>query len=96
VVEKAVTEPKWNVVRAYRKTPSSKANVSQKHRSNSFHLLARADGRYELGEVRGSGTFSSIQRTLETALAYENAKVKGKGQMGEEEEVLRRGFPPTF
>jgi hypothetical protein len=96
VVEKAVTEPKWNVVRASRKTPSSKVNVSQKHWSNSFHLLARADGRHESGEVRGSGTFSSIQRALETALADENAKVKGKGQMGDEEEVLRRGFSPTL
>jgi hypothetical protein len=43
MVEKVVNEPKWNVARASRKTPSSKVNVSQKHWSNSFHLLVRAD-----------------------------------------------------
>ena len=96
VVEKTVTEPKWNVVRASRRTPNSKVNVSQKHWSNSFHLLARANGRYESGEVRGSGNFSSIPRALETTLADENARVKGKGQMEEEKEVLRRGFSPTL
>jgi hypothetical protein len=96
VVKKVVTEPKWNVVRTSRRTPSSKVNVSLKHWSNSFHLLVRAKDRYESGEVKGSGTFSSIQKVLKTALVDENARVKGKGKMGEEEEVLMRGFSPTL
>jgi hypothetical protein len=81
VVPDAVNEPKWNVVRA-KKTPTSKntINDSQSHWTNSFHLLARADGNFKSG-VRGSDTFSSLQNVIEFALVEESAKVKGKGLM---------------
>jgi hypothetical protein len=88
VVPDAVNEPKWNVVRA-KKTHASKntINDSQSHWTNSFHLLARADGNFKSG-VRGLDTFSSLQNVIEFALVEESAKVKGKG--------LMRGFSPTL
>jgi hypothetical protein len=96
-----VAKDQWNVVKAAKRTPISKAPVkdSQRHWTNSFHLLARADGRYGSSEVRGSGAFSnSLQKVIENALNEKSAnllKVKGKGKM-EEEEVLMRGFSPTI
>jgi hypothetical protein len=69
------------------------------HWTNSFHLLARADGKFESGKARGSGAFSnSLQKVIENALSEENESFlinKGKGKMGEDEEVLMRGFSPT-
>ena len=69
------------------------------HWTNSFHLLARADGKIESGKLRGSGAFShSLQEVIENALFEENESLlinKGKGKMGEDEEVLMRGFSPT-
>ena len=97
-----VAKDQWNVVKAAKRTPISKAPVkdSQRHWTNSFHLLARADGRYESGEVRGSSAFSnSLQKVIENALNEESAnllKVLGKGKMEEEKEVLMRGFSPTI
>jgi hypothetical protein len=48
-------------------------------------LLARADGRFESREVRGSDQFSqSLQKVIEDALNEENAnllKDKGKSKM---------------
>ncbi|XP_059441719.1 uncharacterized protein LOC132174022 [Corylus avellana] len=81
-------EPKWNVVRA-KKTLVSKSTVkdNQSNWTNSFHLLARADGNLKSG-VRGSDTFSSLQNVIESAMVEESAKIKGKGKMGEEEEGL--------
>ncbi|XP_059436754.1 uncharacterized protein LOC132169808 [Corylus avellana] len=83
-------EPKWNVVRA-KKTPVSKPTVkdNQSNWTNSFHLLARADGNFKSG-VRGSDTFSSLQNVIESAMVEESAKIKGKGKMGEEEEGVDR------
>jgi hypothetical protein len=40
--------------------------------------------------------FSTLQNGVESALGEESAKVKGKGKMGEEEEILMRGFSPTL
>jgi hypothetical protein len=97
----AVNSEQWKVVRPSRNFSASKlsAKDSQRHWSNSFHLLARTDGRFESGEVRGSDQFSqSLQKVIEDALNEENAnllKDKGKSKMEEEEEVLMRGFSPT-
>lgn len=96
-----VGQKQWNVVRAAKRTPASKAIVrdSRRHWSNLFQLLARADGRYESGEVRRSGAVSnSLQKVIENPLNEESAvflKDKRKGKMGEEEVVLMRGFSPT-
>jgi hypothetical protein len=59
-VAKVITEvaqKSWSEVRSSRRTPTTNAIAkdSNKHWTNSFHLLARADGKYELGEVRRSG-----------------------------------------
>jgi hypothetical protein len=62
-------------------------------------LLARIDGRFESGQVRGSDQISqSLQKVIEDALNEENANLlndKGKSKMEEDEEVLMRGFSPT-
>jgi hypothetical protein len=90
----------WTEVRSVRRTPVSKPMVREnQHWTNSFHLLARADGKFESGKARGSGAFSnSLQKVIENALSEENESLlinKGKGKMGEDEEVLMRGFSPT-
>jgi hypothetical protein len=96
-----VNKEQWNVVKSARKTPVSKTLIkeNERHWTNSFHLLARADGRYESGEERGSGPhFQSLQKVIEYALNEESdnlLKDKGKGKMGGEEEDLMRGFTPT-
>jgi hypothetical protein len=98
---KAVNSEQWKVVRPSRNFSTSKlsAKDSQRHWSNSFHLLARIDGRFESGEVRGLDQISqSLQKVIEDALNEENAnllKDKGKSKMEEDEEVLMRGFSPT-
>jgi hypothetical protein len=97
---KVVAKDQWTEIRSARKTPIAKPSVRDSpHWTNSFHLLARADGRFEAGEVRGSGAVStSLQKVIEHALNEENANLlidKGKGIMGEDEEVLMRGFSPT-
>jgi hypothetical protein len=72
---------------------------NERHWTNSFQLLARADGRHESREERGSGPYSqSLQKIIEYALNEESdnlLKNKGKGKIGGEEEVLMRGFTPT-
>jgi hypothetical protein len=51
---KVVAKDQWTKVRSARKTPIAKHSVRDSpHWTNSFHLLARADGRFEAGEVRG-------------------------------------------
>lgn len=65
-------EEKWTEVNYSKKTPLTKvtAGGSNKHWSNSFHLLARADGNsYKVGEVQRT-SFSAIQKVLEEALEY--------------------------
>jgi hypothetical protein len=61
--------------------------------------LARANGRFESKVMKGSSTISnSIQKVIEHALNEESENIllaKGKGKMGEEEEVLMRSFSPT-
>jgi hypothetical protein len=37
----------------------------------------------------------SLQEAIEFALSEENIKNKGKGKLGEEEEILMRGFSPS-
>jgi hypothetical protein len=56
----AVNLEQCKVVRPSRNFSASKlsAKDSPRHWSNSFHLLARADGRFESGEVRDSDHFS--------------------------------------
>jgi hypothetical protein len=96
-----VNKEQWNVVKSARKTPVSKTlfRENERHWTNSFHLLARADGRYESGEERGSVPHSqSLQKIIEYALNEKSdnlLKDKGKDKMGGEEEVLMRGFTPT-
>jgi hypothetical protein len=93
-----VDKEQWKVVKSARKTPVTKPAVmdSQRHWTNSFHLLARADGRYESGEERGLGPKSqSLQQVIEYALNEESANVlkdKGKGKMEEDEEILMKFF----
>jgi hypothetical protein len=71
---------------------------SNKHWSNSFQLVARVDGNSELGEVRRVGTTTnSLQRVMEKALHMENSTNpnsldKGESKLGEEHEVLMKGF----
>jgi hypothetical protein len=97
----SVVKDQWNEVRSARRTPVSKPIIrdSQKHWTNSFHLLARVDGRFESGFAKDSGLVTnSIQQVIEQALNEESENIllaKGKGKMGEDEEVLMRGFSPT-
>jgi hypothetical protein len=97
-----VAKDQWNEVKSTRKTPIFEPSVhdNQRHWTNSFHLLARADGNFESGKVRGSGDVSnSLQNVIEHALNEESVNLllsKGKGKMGEDEEVLMRGFSPTI
>ena len=97
----AVNSEQWKVVRPSRNFFASKlsAKDSQRHWSNSFHLLARADGRFESENVRGLDQFSqSLQKVIKDALNEENAnllKNKGESKMEKKEEVLMRGFSPT-
>jgi hypothetical protein len=85
----------WKVVRSAKRTLVANNIVrdSQKHWTNSFHLLARADG----GVMRGATGFSSIQDGFDNALNEEcvnQLKDKGKSKMEGEEEVMMRGFSP--
>jgi hypothetical protein len=85
----------WKVVRSAKRTLVANNIVrdSQKHWTNSFHLLARANGEV----MRGVAGFSSIQDGFENALNEEcvnQLKDKGKSKMEREEEVLMRGFSP--
>lgn len=60
--------------------------------SNSFKLLARAvDSAYEEGELRLNGPllFEKVPVVVPKTLD------KGKGLLGDEEEVLMMGFSPT-
>jgi hypothetical protein len=84
-------------VKSTKKTPISKIPARENyHWTNSFHLLTRAEGRCGLGEVKDSGPKSqSLQEAIEFALNEENIKNKGKGKLGEEEEILMRAFSPT-
>ena len=88
-----------NLLSCQRHWTNSAIMDSQRHWTNSFHLLARANGRYESGEVKGSGPKSqSLQQVIEYALNEESANVlkdKGKDKMGEDKEILMRGFSPT-
>jgi hypothetical protein len=95
VVPNKEVEPKWNAVRV-KITPALKNNIkdSKSLWANSFHLLARANGNIKFG-FRELEIFSSLQNGVEFALGEESAKVKEKGKMGEEEEILMRGFSPT-
>lgn len=71
------------------------AEESKKLWTNSFQLLARAEGKkYDDSEVRRSNV--SLQQVLDEAMDYvlPHSLDKGKGKMGEEEEVLMRGFSP--
>ena len=62
-------------------------------------MLTRADGRFEYGFVKDSGLVTnSIQQVNEQALNEDRENIllaKGKEKMGEDEEVLMRGFSPT-
>ena len=91
-----VDKEQWSVVKSAMKTPMSKISARENyHWTNSFHLLARVDGRCGPGEVRDSGPKSqSLQEAIEFALNEENTKNKGKGKL-REEEILMRGFSPT-
>jgi hypothetical protein len=60
---------------------------------NSFHLLARADGRDGVGNTCPKS--HSLQEAIEFPLSEKNIKNKGKGKLGEEKEILMRGFSPT-
>ena len=74
-IPSAVDREQWKIVKSTRKTPITKPAVmdSQRHWTISFHLLARADGRYESGEVIGSGPKpQSLQRVIENALNEES------------------------
>jgi hypothetical protein len=96
-----VDREQWKIVKSARKTPVTKPAVmdSQRHWTNSFHLLARADDRYESDEMIGSDPKpQSLQRVIENALNKESETIlrdKGKGKMGEDEEILMRGFSPN-
>jgi hypothetical protein len=91
----------WNEVRSARRTPISKQieHKSHGHWTNSFQLLARADGNIKSGRVRELDDASnSLQDVIEHALGEESEKLllaKGKNKMGDDEEVLMRGFSPT-
>jgi hypothetical protein len=99
----SIYKDQWNEVKSTRRTPISKpiTRDNKKHWTNSFHLLARADGRFESGFVKDTGVVTnSIQQVIEQAMNEESENIllgkgKGKGKMGEEEEVLMRGFSPT-
>jgi hypothetical protein len=92
---------KWNEVRSARRTPISKQieHKSHGHWTNSFQLLVRADGNIKSGRVRELDDASnSLQDVIEHALGEESEKLllaKGKNKMGDDEEVLMRGFSPT-
>jgi hypothetical protein len=77
-------------------TPALKNNIkdSKSHWINSFHCLARANGNIKSGFIELEN-FSSLQNGVESALGEESTKVKGKGKMGEEEEILMRGSSPS-
>ena len=98
----SIAKDQWNEVRSARRTPISKPYVhdSQRHWTNSFHLLAKANGRFESEAMKGLGAVSnSIQKVIEHALNEESESIllaKEKGNMGEEEEVSMRGFSPTI
>jgi ribosomal protein S24E len=89
------------VVKSAKRNSISKPIIcdSQKHWTNSFHLLARADGRFESVFVKDSSIVTnSIQQVIEQALNEESENIllaKGKGKIGEDEEVLMRGLFPT-
>jgi hypothetical protein len=57
---------------------------NERHWTNSFQLLAKADDRHESGEKRGSGPYSqSLQKIIKYALNEESdnlLKDKGKGK----------------
>jgi hypothetical protein len=98
VVSNKEVESKWNVVRAKKKnTPALKNNIkdSKSHWINSFHCLARVNGNIKSSFIELEN-FSSLQNGVESALGEESTKVKGKGKMGEEEEILMRGFSPSL
>jgi hypothetical protein len=61
--------------------------------------LARADSRFESGFVTDLGIVTnSIEQVMEQAMNEESENillVKGKGKMGEDEEVLMGGFSPA-
>jgi hypothetical protein len=92
---------KWNEVRSTRRTPISKQieHNSHGHWTNSFQLLARADGNVKSGRVRELDDASnSLQDVIEHALGEESEKLllaKGKNKMGDDKEVLMRGFSLT-
>jgi hypothetical protein len=78
-------------------TPALKNNIkdSKSHWINSFHCLARVNGNIKSSFIELEN-FSSLQNGVESALGEESTKVKGKGKMGEEEEILMRGFSPSL
>ncbi|XP_059431576.1 uncharacterized protein LOC132165089 [Corylus avellana] len=97
---RVAAKDQWTEVRSAKRTPISKPSARDNlHWTNSFHLLARADGRGDADEVKGAGAVSNtLQKVIEYALNEESANLlvdKGKGKMGEEEEVLMRGSSPT-
>jgi hypothetical protein len=60
-IPSVVDREQWKIIKSARKTPVTKLVVmdSQRNWTNSFHLLARANGRYGSGEVIGLVSISS-------------------------------------
>lgn len=86
----------WTVVRSHKKTPASKPPVSGSNSkwANSFHLLARVDDmNCQEGEVH---RFSKSALGVESALDIPKSLDKGKGILGDDVEILMRGFSPTI
>jgi hypothetical protein len=71
---RVATKDQWTKVRSARRTPISKLIVREgQHWTNSFHLLARVDDRFESGKLRESGVVSnSIQKVIKHALHEES------------------------
>jgi hypothetical protein len=83
----------WTVVKA-KKTPKSRviSEDNSRHWTNSFQLLARADGRkFDEEAVRNSNL--ALQQAL-AELDECDPKDKGKGILEEEGEDFSRGFSP--
>ena len=60
IAPRVAANEQWIEVRSTRITPVSKPTIREsQHSTNSFHLLARADGNFESGKVKGSGAFSN-------------------------------------
>lgn len=86
-------------IRVIHKVSKDYGGNGEKSMSNSFHRHdkeAQEDGK----TYKERSPLLSLQRIIEEALYVDHAnksnrKDKGKSRLGEEEEVLRRGFSPT-